>query len=107
MREQSAIMTDGAFQRECETWLDRLRSRSRQADRTAERRVRLGSNQVWSTEPRSRLVIECRSGSAWITQTGDRRDHIVDAGRHLVLGANGKVVVNGLAPDTELVVHET
>jgi hypothetical protein len=87
MREQSAIITNGEFPRERETWLDRLRSSSRGTDRAAARRVRLGWNQVWSTEPRSRLVIECRSGSAWVTQTGDRRDHIVDAGRLVVLGA--------------------
>lgn len=39
------------------------------------------------------LTIICRSGTCWITQTGDPRDYILRRGRNLEVRCKGQLVV--------------
>lgn len=39
------------------------------------------------------LKIICRSGTCWITQTGDPRDYILHRGRYLDVRSKGQLVV--------------
>jgi hypothetical protein len=45
-------------------------------------------------------VIRCVSGTLWVTQEGDSRDHFLAAGEEFVIEAPGVVVVQALAPAT-------
>ncbi|HYE05939.1 MAG TPA: DUF2917 domain-containing protein [Planctomycetota bacterium] len=45
----------------------------------------------------SRIAVE--RGRAWITQTGDRRDHVLERGEVLRLAARGRVVVQNLGDE--------
>lgn len=41
-------------------------------------------------------AIVCHSGSVWVTQDGDQRDIILDAGESFVLDRNGATLVQAL-----------
>lgn len=41
-------------------------------------------------------TIRCLSGAAWITQEGDGRDYVLDAGEEMVIDHPGVVVIQGL-----------
>ena len=48
--------------------------------------------------PAPHLAVE--RGSAWVTQAGDPRDHLVCPGRPLSLAAHGQVVVQALGNES-------
>ena len=43
-------------------------------------------------------VIRCLSGTLWVTQEGDPRDHILAAGDEFLIEAPGAVVVQAFTP---------
>jgi hypothetical protein len=43
-------------------------------------------------------TLVCVEGSLWVTQEGDREDHILRAGERFPLTAKGRVVVSALRP---------
>lgn len=43
-------------------------------------------------------VIHCVSGSIWVTQTGDSRDHILDAGQEVLIESPDVVVIQAFSP---------
>lgn len=47
-----------------------------------------------SLAPGARLV--CEAGVLWVTQSGDRDDHILTSGQELVVSQRGKVLVEAL-----------
>jgi hypothetical protein len=60
--------------------------------------IALQPGQLWSiVRARAGLSIICVTGQIWITQTGDRRDHVLEAGRCFqTSGTGGKIVVQAL-----------
>ena len=42
--------------------------------------------------------IEARSGTVWVTEEGDRDDHIVSQGQSLVVTRAGRTLVQALLP---------
>ena len=42
--------------------------------------------------------VQCLHGALWITQHGDRRDHLVCAGGTLTLGRPGLVLIHAIEP---------
>jgi hypothetical protein len=42
--------------------------------------------------------IVARSGSVWVTEEGDRQDHIMGPGDARVVGRSGRTIVQALAP---------
>jgi hypothetical protein len=56
---------------------------------------------TWSIEGnRHGDVISCKSGILWITQEGDMRDYIIEAGRNFWVTRPGTVVVQALDNST-------
>ena len=43
-------------------------------------------------------VIRCLSGSLWVTQEGDARDHVLSAGEEFVIESAGVIVVQAFTP---------
>ena len=43
-------------------------------------------------------TIRCLSGTLWVTQEGDSRDHLLSAGDEFVIETPGAVVVQAFAP---------
>ena len=59
--------------------------------------ITLAKNKMWSLEgDRRGEVISCISGTLWITQEGDLKDFIVEAGRNFWVTKPGTVVVQAL-----------
>lgn len=48
--------------------------------------------------------VEVRDGRVWITQTGDARDHVLEAGETFLPSRRGLVVVQALEP-ARLLLH--
>lgn len=44
-------------------------------------------------------TVQVTRGVAWVTQEGDRRDHILRAGQQVVLARHGRVVVQAIHRD--------
>jgi hypothetical protein len=42
--------------------------------------------------------IVARSGSVWVTEEGDRQDHIIGPGDARIVGRPGRTIVQALAP---------
>ncbi len=59
--------------------------------------VTLSRHKLWSIDgDRRGDVIRCSHGSLWITQEGDLRDYIVEAGKNFWVTRPGTVVVQAL-----------
>lgn len=43
-------------------------------------------------------VLRCISGTLWVTQEGDARDHVLNAGEEFVIETPGVVVVQAFTP---------
>ena len=66
--------------------------------------VQMPANSLLRVEGDSRgIKILCRSGSRWITQEGDSRDHLLEKMGDFAINRDGLVVVQALT-DTEIVV---
>lgn len=57
--------------------------------------IALTPGQVWSADPAPgrELELEVTAGEVWVTQAGDRIDHIVRAGERLLLSRAGRIVI--------------
>jgi len=44
------------------------------------------------------VVVVCREGTLWITQAGDTRDHLLNAGERYTVRGSGVVVIEALRP---------
>jgi hypothetical protein len=59
--------------------------------------IMLSRHKLWSIEgDRRGDVISCASGTLWITQQGDLKDYILDAGKEFWVTKPGTVVVQAL-----------
>jgi hypothetical protein len=59
--------------------------------------ISLAKARVWNIEgDRRGDVISCRSGSLWVTQEGDLKDYVLDAGQNFWVTRSGTVVVQAL-----------
>jgi hypothetical protein len=58
----------------------------------------LEPGQVVTLDDAAGTRIEARSGTVWVTEEGDRDDHIVAPGEHRVVGHNGRTLVQALQP---------
>ncbi len=53
---------------------------------------------LWLAEGNYRWrAILCLQGAIWITQDGDLRDHVIEAGEMFLISQPGKVIVQALA----------
>ncbi len=60
--------------------------------------IRLRPGQLWKVTARpGEIAIDCRRGSVWITQEGDRRDFVLRAGERFVNRTRGRVVAQALS----------
>lgn len=44
------------------------------------------------------VLIVCREGVLWVTQTGDTRDHLLNPGERYTACGNGVIVIEALRP---------
>ena len=59
--------------------------------------ISLPKNKLWQMDgDRRGDVIRCLNGTLWITQEGDLKDNIVDAGKSFWVTRRGSVVVQAL-----------
>jgi hypothetical protein len=58
----------------------------------------LEAGQVLTLDDAQGTSILARSGTVWVTEEGDRADHIVAAGDVLVVASPGRTVVQALEP---------
>jgi len=59
--------------------------------------VTLAKHKMWSIEgDRRGDVVSCKSGTLWITQEGDLKDYILEAGRDFWVTKPGTIVVQAL-----------
>lgn len=58
----------------------------------------LQSGQVLSLDDAAGTRISMRSGAAWVTEEGEARDVILATGEALVVGRDGRTVVQALQP---------
>jgi hypothetical protein len=59
--------------------------------------VSLSKYQLWNIEgDRRGDVISCINGSLWVTQEGDLKDYVLDAGQNFWVTRSGTVVVQAL-----------
>ena len=59
--------------------------------------ITLAKHKMWSIEgDRRGDVISCLSGILWITQQGDMKDYVIEAGRNFWVTKPGTVVVQAL-----------
>jgi hypothetical protein len=56
----------------------------------------LPRNALWSFNPHTGLVVRCLVGELWITQSGDARDVVLQAGETFEPAPKGQVVVQAL-----------
>jgi hypothetical protein len=63
--------------------------------------ITLAKYKTWSIEGNRRGdVISCNSGTLWVTQEGDFKDYIIEAGRNFWVTRPGTVVVQALDKST-------
>ncbi|MGZ9222574.1 MAG: DUF2917 domain-containing protein [Anaerolineales bacterium] len=43
-----------------------------------------------------RMAIECKNGVIWVTCTGEKRDHILHAGKRYVPRSQGPIVIEAI-----------
>ena len=58
----------------------------------------LEAGQVVTLDDAAGTRIEARSGTVWVTEEGDRDDHIVAPGETLVVTHDGRTLVQALQP---------
>ena len=58
----------------------------------------LEAGQVVTLDDAAGTRILARSGTVWVTEEGDRDDHIVSTGETLVVSHNGRTLVQALQP---------
>ena len=59
--------------------------------------INLASHKTWTIEgDRRGDVIRCSRGTLWITQQGDRKDYVIEAGQDFWVTQQGTVVVQAL-----------
>jgi hypothetical protein len=58
--------------------------------------VALAAGQVLTLDDAAGTRILARSGTVWVTEEGDSKDHIVDAGDTLIVARPGRTVVQAL-----------
>ncbi len=58
----------------------------------------LHEGQVVTLDDAQGTRIVARHGTVWVTEEGDRSDHIVSAGEGLVVARRGRTVVQALQP---------
>ena len=58
----------------------------------------LEPGQVVTLDDAAGTRIYARSGTVWVTEEGDRDDHIVATGETLVVSHNGRTLVQALQP---------
>jgi hypothetical protein len=58
----------------------------------------LAAGEVVSLDDAQGMRILARSGTVWVTEEGEARDHVVDAGDALVVARPGRTVVQALKP---------
>jgi hypothetical protein len=56
----------------------------------------LAAGQVLTLDDAAGTRILARSGTVWVTEEGDTKDHIVDAGDTLIVAHGGRTVVQAL-----------
>lgn len=62
------------------------------------RAIQLHKGEVWRFENDLRgLSVACTDGILWITQEGDLKDYILEAGKRYVIARRGSVVVQALS----------
>jgi hypothetical protein len=80
------------------------------------REISLAKHKLWTIEgDRRGDVISCLNGTLWITQEGDLKDYVLEAGKNFWVTKPGAVVVQGLdnarftynlnEPDTYIAVN--
>ena len=57
---------------------------------------RLSGREVVGLGAHAGLELRVLRGAVWVTQAGEREDHVVECGSALGLGANGATVVQAL-----------
>jgi hypothetical protein len=60
--------------------------------------IALEPGQVVTLDDAQGTRILARSGTVWVTEEGEPRDHVVDAGDALVVARPGRTVVQALTP---------
>lgn len=60
--------------------------------------ISLAAGEVFTVDDAEGLRILARSGTVWVTEEGDRADHIVGPGDTLVVAHPGRTVVQALRP---------
>ena len=58
----------------------------------------LAAGQVLTLDDAAGLRILARSGTVWVTEEGDPRDHIVRPGDTLIVARGGRTVVQAIDP---------
>lgn len=60
--------------------------------------VRIGDRRLLGARPAGGdPAVQVDAGVAWITQEGDRRDHILRAGQRVALARHGRIVIQALS----------
>jgi hypothetical protein len=67
--------------------------------------VSLEAGQVLTLEDAAGFRIQARTGTVWVTEEDDPRDHIIGPGDALVIERPGRTVVQALAP-AWVCIHE-
>jgi hypothetical protein len=65
----------------------------------------LAAGETHSIAGRRGIVVRCLAGRLWVTQEGDRQDHIVPAGAFYCSAGKGRIVVNADADGTRIAVY--
>ena len=60
--------------------------------------IALEAGQVVTLDDAQGTRILTRAGTVWVTEEGEMRDHVVDAGDALVVARPGRTVVQALKP---------
>jgi hypothetical protein len=60
--------------------------------------IALEAGDVVSLDDAQGMRIRARAGTVWVTEEGEARDHVVDAGDTLVVARPGRTVVQALKP---------
>jgi len=61
-------------------------------------RLALGRRDTFTLETARGALVRCLEGAVWITQDGDRADHVVGAGDSFRVDRDGTVIVQATRP---------